>query len=86
MCSYVLLYVAMCGKVWLSAGQGAPGELVCVVTDGANVVDGVVKEVRVKGVVAVVKHVSDDLGLVSRIMPHSVGRSLQPSSRCEKFA
>ena len=25
MCSYVLLYVAMCGKVWLSAGQGAPG-------------------------------------------------------------
>ena len=34
-----------------------------MVTDGANVVDGVVKEVRVKGVVAVVKHVSDDLGL-----------------------
>ena len=33
-------------------------------TDGANVVDGVVKEVRVKGVEAVVKHVSDDLGLV----------------------
>ena len=27
MCSYVLLYVAMCGKVWLSAGQGAPGGL-----------------------------------------------------------
>ena len=36
----------------------------CVVTDGANEVDGVVKELRVKGVVAVVKHVSDDLGLV----------------------
>ena len=35
-----------------------------MVTDGANVVDGVVKELRVKGVVAVVKHVSDDLGLV----------------------
>lgn len=35
-----------------------------MVTDGANVVDGVVKEVRVKVVVAVVKHVSDDLGLV----------------------
>ena len=34
-----------------------------MVTDGANVVDGLVKEVRVKGVVAVVKHVSDDLGL-----------------------
>ena len=35
-----------------------------MVTDGANVVDGVVKELRVKGVVGVVKHVSDDLGLV----------------------
>ena len=34
-----------------------------MVTDGANVVNGVVKEVSVKGVVAVVKHVSDDLGL-----------------------
>ena len=33
-------------------------------TDGANVVDGVVREVRVKGVAAVVKHVADDLGLV----------------------
>ena len=30
MCSYVLLYVAMCGKVWLSAGQGAPGVGTCV--------------------------------------------------------
>lgn len=35
-----------------------------MVTDGANVVDVVVKEVRVTGVVAVVKHLSDDLGLV----------------------
>ena len=33
-----------------------------MVTDGANVVDGVVKEVRVKGVVAVVKHYQTILG------------------------
>ena len=41
-------------------------------TDGANVVDGVVKEVRVKGVVAVVKHVSDDLGLLGRACIYNI--------------
>ena len=29
-CSYGWLCVAMCGKVWLSAGQGSPGVGTCV--------------------------------------------------------